>query len=151
MSLRRSIRLPESDRVPLRIGKPGEGPHAGNWRRRNQRFSTEAFSLFEVCRQIIHLDVDGDIIVRLVAQRIDVPVDARADTGDAGIDHAGRPIGLHFPVEHLRIEICRLGGIATADLEMDDGIWHVDFPFDLTKVVFCDIKSHIGNIDLGLV
>ena len=61
-------------------------------------------------------------VVRLVAQRRDVPGNA----GGARIDHGGRPHFRHLPVKQLRIEL--FGGclVAAADFKVHDGV-AIDF------------------------
>jgi hypothetical protein len=112
--------FPQSNRVALGIGEPGED--AGwNLHWRKQGFATEAFGFVEVGLHVIHLNIKDCVLVRLVAEAGDVAVNAGVG---GGVDHRGHAGGLHLPSEELGEEDHGFGLIATADFKVHNRLAH---------------------------
>ncbi len=112
-----------SDRVALGIGKPSEGRATGKGHWPDQLFSTQGHGFRQRRRHVIDHDVEDRVVVRLVAERVDMSTDVIAGTNARRIR-----LWLHLPLEQLRVEISRLRAIATSNLEIADLISHCGFP-----------------------
>src|SRR5439155_2897980 len=108
--------FPQADDVAVRIGHPGEMAHARHLGWWHQHLAAERAGLVEIGLQIIDMDIKRDVVVRLVAQRRDVAVDAHAA---AGRDHRRGAVLFNLPVEELGIEFLRFRQVSTANPEMD--------------------------------
>src|SRR5262245_46606373 len=95
--------------------------HAGNLGGRHQRLAAELAGTVQVRLQIVNLHVNSHDVVRLMAQGIDMSLDAGA--GSRG-NHERRTVLFHFPVKELAIKCLGCQAIAATDLEVYNGLTH---------------------------
>src|SRR5690242_13256018 len=111
--------FPEADGIAFGILHPGKRA-CGDVYWTNERLGAQRFCFFQIASDVIHADVENRVVLRFVAERGDVAVDAARFPGD----HGRRTHGLDFPVEKLFVELLRFGDVSAADFEMYNGMWH---------------------------
>src|SRR5262249_20616496 len=107
------FRLPNSYHVLLGVVDPGE--RAGRNRNRTHHLlAAQRLGLGDRCRDIVNLNVEGGVMLRLVAKRNEMP--RQPGLGDLIVLVDG-------PVEHLLIEILGGSEIAATDFEVNHGMF----------------------------
>src|SRR5437667_9896591 len=107
--------LPQTDRVAFGILHPRKSTR-GNFHWRDQRFSAERFCFFQIRRDVIYVDVEHRVVIRLMPQRCDMS----ADAARLGRDHRRRPHRFDLPIEKFLVEFLRLRAVLAANFKMHE-------------------------------
>src|ERR1035438_9179223 len=97
-------RSPKADRIPLGIGEPGEAAVVRNIHLRHHHLAAELLRLRQVGSDILHFDVENRVVVGLVPERADMPLDSALRSG---LNHEGRAHLRPAPTEEGSIELDR--------------------------------------------
>src|SRR5262249_23275732 len=116
-------RLPQPDDIAVGVANPREAAHR-NIDFGDPRFAAERLRLRDAFFNAIDEHVEDRVVERLVAERAEVALNTFLRPG---LDHGRGTHGLRFPAKERGVELGGLRGIAGADFEVDDGIWHAEY------------------------
>src|ERR1035441_10475433 len=114
---------PKADGISLGVGEPGEAAVVRNIHLRHHHLAAEFLRLRQVSCDILHFDVENCVVMGLVPERGEVPLDSALRSG---LNHGGRAHRCRTPAEERSVELAGLRRVGAADFEMHNWFCHLD-------------------------
>src|SRR5271155_5410112 len=112
--------FPQADHVAFWVLHPGKRS-SGKFDGRDERLAAKSGGLCQIASHVLHVDVKGGEVMRLMAQGDDVA----GNSVGLGGDHRGRPFVRDFPIKQLGVKFRCFRFVLAADFKMNDWTSHV--------------------------